>query len=206
MAAHYSIVIPERRWHGRTACVGTELTYELMASDTEAFMDALGIRNAHLIGQSDGADVAALVALQRPELVRKLVMIGGNFNTDYLTPAARTWLRGLTPAVAREVFPSVVDLYYKVVPDADVRFPILIEMLAKLYSSDWRIPTASLGRIAAPTLVISGDHDSIPLAHTLELFQSIPKAQLYVIPDADHESVRKKPELVNSAIMRFLQT
>ncbi|MGC2288768.1 MAG: alpha/beta hydrolase [Thermoplasmata archaeon] len=204
LAEHYEVLIPERRWHARTACVGKELTYEVMAEDTIAFMDRLGVTDAHLIGQSDGANVALLTAVQRPDHVRKLVLMGGNFNTDYLSSESRAWLKGLSPEIARQVFPSVVDLYFNVTPDAEARFPVLLQMLGNLYASDWRIPTMSLEGVATKTLVMAGDRDSVPIAHTLELFRSIPNAQLCVVPEADHEFARKKPELIGPIIVRFL--
>ncbi|MGA8710813.1 MAG: alpha/beta fold hydrolase [Thermoplasmata archaeon] len=205
LSKFYSVVLPERRWHGRSACVGTELTYEIMTADTIALLDALKARKAHLIGHSDGANVAAMIALKRPELVRKLVMISGNFNSDYMSAEGRASLGRLTVIGLREIFPAVVDMYYKVVPNADERFPILLEMLKKLWTSDWRISSEDLGRIGARTLVMSADRDMIPLAHTLELFRSIPPAQLCVIPNANHLLVMESPEAVNRAILCFLE-
>jgi len=205
LAKKYAVIVPERRWHGRSACVGGELTYENMTADTIAFMDALKVRKAHLLGHSDGANIAAMVAIQRPDLVRKLVWISGNFNNDYLSEEARIWLRGWTPDDARRLFPAAVDQYYKVAPDAEARFPVLLKLLGKLYASDWRIPTEDLGRIVAPTLVMSADRDAVPLTHTLELFRSIPKAQLCVIPNANHLLVMERPEAVNPVILRFLE-
>lgn len=205
LEASYSLVQPERRWHGRTACVGTELTYEIMTADTITFMDTLDITTAHLIGQSDGANIAAMIAIQRPDLVRKVVMMGGNFNTDYLTAETKRGLLGVTPEQARKAFPETVRLYFEVQPDAEARFPVLLAMLMKTYASDWRIPVESLTRIAAPTLVICGDRDSVPLTHTQELFRAIPKAQLCVVPNASHSFAREKPELVSSVIHDFLR-
>jgi pimeloyl-ACP methyl ester carboxylesterase len=84
LAAKYTVYLPERRAHGRTADVDGPITYEIMADDTIAFMDALGISNAYLVGWSDGANTGMLVALHRPDLVRTLVSIGGNFHYDGL--------------------------------------------------------------------------------------------------------------------------
>ena len=55
-----------------------------MADDTAAFLDTLGIGRAHLVGHSDGANVALLVAMARPDLVAKMVLISGNFHHDGL--------------------------------------------------------------------------------------------------------------------------
>lgn len=80
LAEHYRVFVPERRGHGRTPDVDGPYTYQAMAADTTGFMQALGIESAHLVGYSDGANTALIVAMERPDLVRKLVSIGGNFH------------------------------------------------------------------------------------------------------------------------------
>jgi pimeloyl-ACP methyl ester carboxylesterase len=80
LAEQYRVYPPERRAHGRTPDVEGPITYEIMAQDTIAFLDAVDLSSAHLVGWSDGAVVGLLVALRRPDLVRRLVMISQNIN------------------------------------------------------------------------------------------------------------------------------
>jgi pimeloyl-ACP methyl ester carboxylesterase len=68
--------------HGRTPDVPGAMSFERMAGDTIAFLDTVVGGPAHLVGWSDGAVVALLVALMRPELVRKLVFVAGVFHHD----------------------------------------------------------------------------------------------------------------------------
>ncbi|NLA49447.1 MAG: hypothetical protein GX876_08300 [Bacteroidales bacterium] len=58
--------------------------------------------------------------------------------------------------------------------------------------------------INVPFLVIAGDHDLINLDHTVSLFTNLPKSQLYIVPHASHLAAIENPELINSAIIRFL--
>ena len=76
LAEQYRVYTPERRGHGRTPDVDGPMTYQNMAADTIAFMDALGLRGIRLVGFSDGGNVALEVALRRPDLVAKLVVMG----------------------------------------------------------------------------------------------------------------------------------
>jgi pimeloyl-ACP methyl ester carboxylesterase len=69
LAEHFHIYTPERRGHGHTPDVPGPITYQLMADDTIAFLEAVIGQPADLIGHSDGAFVAMLVGMQRPELV-----------------------------------------------------------------------------------------------------------------------------------------
>jgi pimeloyl-ACP methyl ester carboxylesterase len=80
LAEHFHLYTPERRGHGHTPDVEGPITYQLMTDDTIAFLEAVVGQPADLVGHSDGAFVAMLVAMQRPELVRRLVMISGGFN------------------------------------------------------------------------------------------------------------------------------
>jgi pimeloyl-ACP methyl ester carboxylesterase len=75
----YHLFLPERRAHGHTPDVAGPISYQDMADDTVAFVESLVDGPAHLVGWSDGAIVALLVAIARPDLVRKVVAIGANF-------------------------------------------------------------------------------------------------------------------------------
>jgi pimeloyl-ACP methyl ester carboxylesterase len=81
-AAGYKVHVPERRGHAHTPDVEGPLTYEVMADDTVAYLDGVVGGPAHLVGWSDGAVVALLVARRRPELVDRLVLIGQYYNSS----------------------------------------------------------------------------------------------------------------------------
>src|SRR5262245_29472943 len=66
LAEHFHVFAPERRGHGHTPDVDGPITYQLMADDTSAFLEGVVREPAHLVGHSDGAFVALLVAMQRP--------------------------------------------------------------------------------------------------------------------------------------------
>ena len=76
LAERYRVLIPERRGHGRSPDVDGPVTMEIFAADTVAFVEALELGPVHLIGWSDGGKVGMSLALSRPELVGKLVLIG----------------------------------------------------------------------------------------------------------------------------------
>src|SRR5215213_5466545 len=114
LAERYRVYVPERRAHGRTPDVAGPITYEAMAQDTIAFMEAVSLSSAHLVGWSDGAVVGLLMALRRPELVRRLVLIGQNANLDGLRPEMAATL---TQETIPELPPMLRDLYAAVSPD-----------------------------------------------------------------------------------------
>ena len=86
--SHFHVFRPDRRGHGRTPDVEGQITYEQMARDTIAFLERAVGGPAYLLGHSDGAIVALLAALKRPDLVRKLVFSSGVFHHDGWAPGA----------------------------------------------------------------------------------------------------------------------
>src|SRR5262245_27645137 len=115
LAEHYRVYLPERRAHGRTSDVPGPITYEIMAQDTIAFIEAVGIERAHLVGWSDGALVGLLVALWRPELVGKLVLMAQSINwggvrpelVTFLGHTTRRWCRRSSSRPTRRSRPTV---------------------------------------------------------------------------------------------------
>jgi pimeloyl-ACP methyl ester carboxylesterase len=194
LAKQFKVVLPERRGHGRTADVEGPITYELMAQDTMAFMEALGIAEAYLVGWSDGAIVGMLVAMSRPDMVKKLVSIGGNFTVDGLTESFVTYVQR---ARAETYFPPAAEMYRRVSPDGPEHWPVVWEKIKRLWLTEPQISPA-------PTLVMAGQNDIMTLEHTIELFRALPNGQLCILPGASHFLLHEKPDLVNRLITDFL--
>jgi pimeloyl-ACP methyl ester carboxylesterase len=198
-AERYRVIVPDRRGHGQTPDVEGPISYDLMADDTIAFMDAAGTGPGHLVGWSDGGDVGLIIAIKRPDLVRTLVLMGANFSADGLTPEAAATFK---PDSDTSMIPAMRDMWSEHAVDPD-RFEAVLEKMMHCWF-DYAIPPADLARIAAPSLVMVGDDDITRFEHTIELFEAIPDAQLAVIPGASHLAPIEKPELVNQLVLDFL--
>ena len=83
LSKSYKVSAFDRRGHGRTADTDEPFHYDDMANETIAFITSLG-RRVHLVGHSDGGVIALLVALRRPELLKRVVVIGANYHHDGL--------------------------------------------------------------------------------------------------------------------------
>jgi pimeloyl-ACP methyl ester carboxylesterase len=198
-AERYRVIVPDRRGHGQTPDAEGPISYDLMADDTIAFMEAVGTGRGHLVGWSDGGNVGLLVAIKRPDLVRTLVLMGANFSADGLTPEAAATFK---PDSDTSMIPAMRDMWSEHAVDPD-RFEAVLEKMMHCWF-DYEIPAADLARIAAPTLVMVGDDDITRFEHTIELFEAIPDAQLAVIPGASHLAPIEKPDLVNQLVLDFL--
>lgn len=93
----FRLFLPERRGHGHTPDVDGPLAYRAMADDTIAFIESVVGGPAHLVGWSDGGIVALLVAVARPDLTRKLVVMGADFLPGPLSSAAPEMLHHMRP-------------------------------------------------------------------------------------------------------------
>jgi pimeloyl-ACP methyl ester carboxylesterase len=202
LAASYRVIVPERRGHGRTPDVAGPITYEAMAADTIAFLETLQVGRAHLVGWSDGAVVALRVALDRPDLVGKLVFLGNYASLDGARPEQITLMELMTRAVMP---PRLEQLYAAVSPDGPDHFPIVFDKLHTLWRSDPAITAAELATLRAPTLVLIGDDDCLTIEHAADVQRAIPDAQLAIVPGTSHGLPMEKPDLVNRIILDFLQ-
>jgi pimeloyl-ACP methyl ester carboxylesterase len=197
-AAHFHVYTPERRGHGRTPDVEGPITYELMAEDTIAFLEGVVGGPAHLVGCSAGASLALLVALLRPDLARRVVLVSGVFHRDGWIPGA------IDPEAA---LPEVLAKgYAELSPDGPGHFPVVSAKLARM---NWEEPTLAASDLAAVpsrTLVMLGDDDEVILEHAITMYRALPQAELAVIPGTSHGLLHEKPALCNRMIVDFLTT
>lgn len=197
LAKDFRVYRPDRRGHGRTPDVEGPITYEQMALDTIAFLEQVVGGPAYLVGHSDGAPVALLVALERPDLVRRLVFASGVFHHE-----------GWTPGVIDlddDTTAFFVEYHGAVSPDGPQHFPIFAEKLHRMHREEPTLTTADLAGYPGPTLVMVGDDDDeISMEHTLALREGLPRAQLAVVPGTGHGVLADKPELCNRLITEFL--
>lgn len=183
------------------------------------FMDAVGIEQAHLIGNSMGASVALAAALTRPECVGRLVLMGPMGVHFPLTEGLdAVW--GYTPGVAH--MKHLIDLFAynrALVTDelAEQRYrasvrPGVQEAFARMFPAPRQQGVDALAayeerlaEIQAPTLIIHGREDRvIPLSTSQVLLQAIPAAQLHVFGRCGHWTQLEQAATFNRLVRDFL--
>jgi len=199
----FRVIAPERRGHGHTPDLEGPLTYDVMSADTIGFLDAVIGRPTYLVGWSDGGIVGLLVAMARPDLVRKLVVIGTNFDTSGLTPEAIEEFTALS--ADSDDLAMFREPYQAVSPDGPGHWPVVVAKFKEMVSTQPAITVGQLGRITAPTLVVVGDDDIVTLDHTSTLFRAIPNSELAVVPGTSHLILMEKPDVVNRLVLDFLE-
>ncbi|MEQ1731788.1 MAG: alpha/beta hydrolase, partial [Vicinamibacterales bacterium] len=203
ISEHFRVVVPDRRGHGRTPDTPGPYTYEQGAADTIALLESLAQGPADLVGICDGAIVSALVALQRPDLVRSLTLQGKYLNLEGAVPEALAMFRSWTPATVPAI---AVELHAALSPDGPAHFPVVLEKVCRLALEGPRLTFDQLHQLTMPVLVLVADDDAVTLEHAVAVFRALPRGQLGVLPGTSHLAFLEKPWLFATVVLDFLRT
>src|SRR5262244_55228 len=197
LAEKFHVYTPERRGHGHTPDVAGPITYQLMAEDTIAFLDKVVGRPADLVGHSDGAVTAMLVAIQRPDLVSRLAMISGGYHKS---GEAMPDLEIDVDQVTQFLGPA----YGEVSPDGEAHFPVVAAKIAELARTEPNLDASELAKVRHRALVMFSDDDLMTLSHAVDMYDALPNAELAIVPGTSHFLTQEKPHLVNATLLDFL--
>lgn len=186
----YRVIAPDTRGHGRSPRGSAPFTIGQFADDLLWFLDFHGIEKAHLLGFSDGGNIALTFALRHPERVDRLILNGANLDAGGVRPTVQ--LPIVTGYKLARMFRNVSAKAKK-----------NAEMLG-LMVNDPNISPQSLSGLFVKTLVIAGTKDMIKEAHTRLICDSLPNARLVLLP-GDHFIAAKSPQAFNLAVEQFLQ-
>ena len=190
LAEHFRVIALDTRGHGKSPRGEAPFSIRQFADDLLAFMDGHNIQKAHLLGFSDGGNIAMVFALAHPDRVGKLILNGANLDASGVKRSVQ---------IPIEIGYRVAKLFARRSPEARRN----AEMLG-LMVNDPNVKPEELSRIKAPTLVIAGSKDMIKDSHTRLIARSIPGAQLVTI-GGDHFVANKHPKEFNEAVIRFLK-
>ena len=186
----YKVIAVDSRAQGKSVDSSNVLNYETMADDFDALLTALKIDSAYVIGWSDGGIDGLLLAIRHPDKVKKLAITGAN-----LTPDASA----IDPAGTEMITGELAKL--RAAPqDAATKNTI---KLLHMMEIEPNIPLTDLQKIKCPVLVMGGDFDVIKPAHTLQIFENIPQAYLWIFPESGHGTVHHYKNEFNKKVQHF---
>lgn len=195
-AENNRVLLIESRGHGRSTWDGTPLSYDRMASDTVAVMDALGIEKAPVVGWSDGGNTALIMGINFPDRVEKIVTSGSNAEPE-----------GIDTSVFDKppyTFPnSMSERAYKIVSPTPERWDAFRDAVFKMWEVEPHI-SGKLKQIKVPVLAIVGERDVIKPEHTKMIVDSIPGAKQAVLPGTSHYVLFEDPDAFNKTVKDFL--
>lgn len=220
----YRVIAVDTRGHGRSPRGIAPFTIRQFAEDLREFMEELGIDRAHILGFSDGGNIAAVFAMKYPEKVEKLILNGANLDPsgvkgyfqipitlayrlmgargrDSRTSAGENGCPERKASAAETMNAAGAASHAGTVAPAGKASK---KELFGLMVEDPNIKSEELAQIKAPTLVIAGTRDLIKCSHTRLIASCIPDSQLVFIKGG-HSLAKTRAAEFNAAVSRFLK-
>ena len=205
LAARYRVFIPDCRGHGKSEGTHT-YSFRELADDMTVFIQKMGYEKAHLIGHSNGGNVALVTLVEHPEVVQTAVLQAAN---AYVTPYL----------VERE--PVVMDPEYYVQNNPDDVITMkaahgpkhgaeywreLLTITMKEIISEPNYTQETLARVNRPSMVIMGSDDSVnaPDRHAQFIAENIPGAELWIPEKTGHNVHLEHPDEWITKVLDFL--
>lgn len=182
-ARSYQVIVPDLRGHGRSTNPTRQFTHRQSALDVFALLDALGITQFKAIGISTGGMTLIHMATHQPSRVEAMVLIG---STIYFPEDARAIMR---TATVESMTPNVYERRRPIHKRGDEQIRELQQQFNGFKDSydDMNFTRPYLSTVSARTLIVHGDRDQFfPVEIPLEMYRSIPNAQLWIIPQGGH--------------------
>jgi non-heme chloroperoxidase len=229
LAARYHVIAYSQRYHYPNAWAGDGWDVNstpIHVADLAALIRGLRLGPCHVVGSSFGGDIALMLAVQHPELVRTLVLgepgltpwllrlPGGEAlyqaYMDTVEPAARAVQDGDTESATRLFSDAVLGpgVFDQLPPPTRERLKENARLLAfdRSHLDDSTFSCADAGRISAPALLLTGD--SSPEMFGLvaeELARCMPGCERATIPNASHLLHGMNPQVYNETVLAFLK-
>ena len=186
----FKVIIADSRAHGKSIDKSDSLSFEMMTDDLNALLEHLKLDSCFVLGWSDGGVEALLLAMRHPEKVKKLAVTGANLWPD--STSVDNWLlkRGRKKWDSLSLLPNTDKL-----KDIKKKYRLLM--------FEPNIKPQDLKKISCPSLIISGDHEVILSKHTNLIYESIPNAYLWIIPNSGHATPINFKDDFNRTVLDF---
>ncbi len=212
-AKSFQVILPNMRGHGNSGPLPKTNDYQqLMANDTKALLDTLGIRRAHIVGESMGAVVALRFAIMYPAYIDRLVAASGY--SEMPTPGAAWLLRGsnlLFSLLPMSLILKLIDLSLRTM-GADtltrrtIQRSIAVDKATFFKPKAIEFPsfTEQFYRVTAPTLIMAGQRLTMEATGGHVLQAHIPNATLALLAEAFDPLNTMRKDIFNEMVLDFL--
>jgi len=198
IAAGYRAILIDTRGHGRSTRDARPYTYELLASDVLAVLDALAVERAAVVGWSDGACTALILAHRAPARVAGVFFFGCNMDPS--------GVKEFTPnPVIDRCFSRHAKDYSRLSATPD-DFGAFVEAVGLMQRTQPNYTARDLAEIQVPVTIVHSEGDEfIKREHAEYLARSIPEAYLVILPGVTHFAPLQRPEQFSAAVLTFLR-
>ena len=198
VSSGYRAIVIDSRGHGRSTRDERPYSYELMAADVAVVMDALNVERAALVGWSDGACTALILADQTPERVTGVFFFACNMD-----PSGAKADIEFGPLLQRCIARHMAD--YRQLSATPDQFDEFAEAVGLMQSTQPNYSAEELAHMRVPVTIVHSEHDEfIKRDHAEYLARSIPNAKLVILKDVSHFAPLQRPDYFNAALLDFL--
>lgn len=183
LALKHEVITVDARGHGRSTNPSEKFSHAQAAEDVHALLKALGIPQVRALGFSSGGITLLHLATRHPESLSKMVVVGA---TNHFPEDARAILK----SAGMDSLPRPVLAGFR---ECATRGEKQVESLVGQFRAlgfskdDTDIKPPDLAKIEAKTLIVHGDGDMFfPVSIPAAIYQAIPDAALWIVPNGDH--------------------
>ncbi len=213
LAKNRQVIGVDLEGHGHTALGPGEISLPRMGDDMAAILKELGYREVDAMGYSLGGGVAFRLAVQHPQLVRRLVLVSAGFARNGFYPEMLPMQAQVGAAMADAMKDTpMYQSYVAVAPHAE-DFPKLLDRMGALMRTDYDW-SEDAKKLSMPTMLIFGDSDMYRPEHEVQFYQllggglrdagwegeTMSRNRLAILPGLTHYDIFLSPDLSATAL------
>lgn len=214
LAADHEVIAIELQGHGHTGPIERPMSYEAMAADVAAVIEALGYDSVDVVGYSMGGSTGLRLALDRPELVDRLVIASAPYAFSGWHDYNQQGMRGMNVSQAEAMMQSpLYEFFAAANPDPATNWPKLIEQMGGYMGRDYDW-SAEIPGLRVPTMLVYGDWDAVRTSHAARFFEllggglqdaqwdasGMNQNRLAILPGVTHYTMMTEPRLAETAL------
>jgi pimeloyl-ACP methyl ester carboxylesterase len=197
LAQQHQVIVIDSRGHGRSTRSAQPYGYELMASDVLGVMDKLGVKQAAVVGWSDGAIIGLSLAMHHPDRVARLFAFAANSDPS--------GVKDVDKSPVFQQFIARAEKEYEALSATPKDYKKFVAEISDMWAKQPNWTKDDLARITVPTWIVDADHDeAIERSNTELMAGAIPHAGLLLQPEVSHFSMLQDPAQFTADILRFL--
>jgi pimeloyl-ACP methyl ester carboxylesterase len=213
LAQSRQVIGVDLQGHGRTPLGDREISLVDMGNDMAGVLKKLGYAKVDVLGYSTGGGVAFQLAVQHPEMVRRLVLVSTPYAQDGFYPEMLPQQAAMSAAMAEQMKESPIYKSYVAVAPHPEEFPKLLDAMGAYMRRpyDW---SADVKKLTMPVMLIYGDSDMYRPEHIIKFYQLLggglkdagwerqhmAQYRLAILPNVTHYEMGVAPQMVDAAL------
>jgi len=213
LAESRQVIAVDLHGHGRTALGDRKVSLHDLGDDMAVIVRALGHTQVDALGYSFGGGVAFRLAVQHPELVRRLVIVSAGFSTSGFHPEMRPMQAEVGAAMAEGMKDTPMYQSYAAVAPHPEDFPKLLDRMGEFMRESYDY-SEDVKKLAMPVMLVFGDSDMFTTPHVAEFYnllggnlrdagwerEHMSENRLAILPDRTHYDIFLDPEVARTVL------